>query len=179
MFHPYRNTGLQQHCPATHRLRHSSRDCRVDEKGVSRFILFRLCPLIRRRYRSHKFGGILYLQQRGQEQPMLAELLGNDVMKENLLQVVTILGPLPSGDSSTQGESYFQYTPIISQRNESAWKIINKVYQQVGCKDLTVGAVQPGLEITWKRSPESKKGGKSNGGAWSRMYRYFHRKNIS
>ena len=92
---------------------------------------------------------------------MLMGLLGNEVLKENLLQVVTILGP-SSGGSSEQGELYFQYTPEISQRNDSAWEIIDKVYREVECKNLTVGVVQPELETIWQ-SLGSKKGGKLNG----------------
>jgi hypothetical protein len=131
-----------------------------------------LCPLIRRRFSGHKFGGILYLQQRGQEKPMIKELLGNDVLKENLLHVVTILGPSSRG-SSEQGELYFQKTLQISQRNDTAWKIIDKVYQKVECKNLTVGVIQPELEATWK-SLESKKGGESNGRGWSWFFSLFH-----
>ena len=89
-------------------------------------------------------------------------LLGNEVLKKNLLQVVTILGP-SSGGSSEQGELYIQYTPELSQRNDSAWEIIDEVYREVECKNLTVGVVQPELETIWKSLPGSKKGGKSNG----------------
>lgn len=128
-------------------------------------ILVQTAELMKKKFSGHKFGGILYLQQRGQKMPMLTELLGNDVMKENLLQVVTILGP-SSGDSSEQGELCFQNTPDISERNVSAWKIIDKVYQKVECKNLTVGVVQPGFETAW-RGIESKKGGKLNSRAWS------------
>ena len=93
---------------------------------------------------------------------MLTELLGNDATKENLLEVLTILGPF-SGRSPEQGELRFRKTPEISQRNKSAWEIIDKVYEKVGCKNLTVGVVQPGLETISKRGLESKKVGKSNG----------------
>ena len=120
-----------------------------------------MSTLIRCRFSGHKFGGILYLQQKGQGKPMLTGLLGNEVLKENLLQVVTILGP-SSGGSSEQAELYFQNTPEISQRNDSAWAIIDKVYREVECKNLTVGVVHPELETIWK-SLGSKKGGKSNG----------------
>ena len=96
---------------------------------------------------------------------MLTELLGNDILKENLLQVVTILGP----GSSEQGESCFKNTPEILQRNISAWKIIDEVYQQVECNNLTVASAQHGLETTWK-SLESKKGGKSSSRGWTRRF---------
>lgn len=117
---------------------------------------------MRKEFSGYKFGGILYLQQKGQGKPVLTELLGNDVLKENLLHVVTILGP-SSGDSfGWQGGSYFRNTPEISKRNVSAWKIIDKVYEEVRGRNLTVGHVQPGLETLWK-GLEPKKGGKSNG----------------
>lgn len=93
---------------------------------------------------------------------MLTELLGNDIMKEYLLEVLTILGPF-SGGSSDQGKLRFRNTPEISQGNKSAWEIIDKVYQKVGCKNLTVSDVQPGLETLGKRGLEWRKVGKSNG----------------
>lgn len=90
---------------------------------------------------------------------MLTEFLGNDIMKDNLLKVVTNIGP--PRNSPKQGELCFQITSI-SQRYVSAWEIIDKVYQQVGCKNLTVGVIQPELE-TILMGPGWKKEKKSNG----------------
>ena len=89
---------------------------------------------------------------------MLTELLSNVIMKENLLKVVTKLGP--SKDSPEQGELYFQITPI-AQRYLSAWKIIDIVYDKVKGKNLTVDAVLHELE------KESKKEGKP---WWSKLF---------
>jgi len=116
---------------------------------------------------------------------MLTELLGNDVLKENLFQVVTTLGP-PSGGSSEQGDLHFQNTPEISQRNDTAWTIIDKVYQRVECNNLTVGVVQLEFEATWK-SLESKKleGGKlanGRGRSWPKVsfkIFSFNKRNVS
>ena len=93
---------------------------------------------------------------------MLTELLGNDIMKENLFKVVTNLGP--PKESPEQGELYFQNTSI-SQRYVSAWEIIDKVYDKVKGKNLTVGAVLQELE------EEPKKGGKS---WWSKLFSKLH-----
>ena len=89
---------------------------------------------------------------------MLTELLGNAIMRDNLLKVVTKLGP--SKDSPEQGELYFEITPI-DQRYLSAWEIIDKVYDKVKGKNLTVDAVLHELE------KESKKGGKP---WWSKLF---------
>ena len=88
---------------------------------------------------------------------MLTELLSSGIMKENLLKVVTNLGPPKA--SPEQRELCFQITPI-AQRYLSAWEIIDKVYDNVKGKNLTVGAVLLELE------KESKKGGKS---WWSKL----------
>lgn len=104
---------------------------------------------------------------------MLTQLLSNDVLKEGLFQVVTNLGP-PSGDSSEQGEICFQYTRDIPPRNVIAWKIIDEVYQDVECKNLTVDVVQLQLENIGK-SLASKEGRKSDGGgrSWKSFMRSF------
>ena len=80
------------------------------------------------------------------------KLLGNDIIKENLLKVVTYLGPLK--DSPEQRELCIQIASL-SQRFVSAWEIIDKVYDKVKGKNLTVGAVLLELE------KEPKKGGES------------------
>lgn len=132
-------------------------------------ILVEAVEFLKKKSSGHIFSGILYLQQIKQQQPqVLTDLLVNDVTKENLLEVFTIHGQ-SSGGSSEQGKLCFQITPgkEISQQSESAWEIIDKVYKKVGCKKLTVGVVQPGLETAWKRGLESKKVGESDGRAWS------------
>jgi len=130
-----------------------------------------MSTLITRRYSDYKFGGILYLQQRGQKQPMLTELLGNDVLKENLFQVVTILGP--HRDSSEQGELCFQNAREISQRKDSAWAIIDEVYQKVERNNLTVGVVQLALETIWKSLVSKKSNGRGRSWPFSFKIRSF------
>ena len=85
---------------------------------------------------------------------MLTELLRYDILKENLLTVVTNLGP--PKDSPEQGELCFQITPI-DQRHLSAWKIIDKVYDKAKGKNLTVDAV---LQLLLELVKETKKGRK-------------------
>ena len=134
-----------------------------------------MSPLIRSRFSGHIFGGILYLRQRGTKDPLLAEFLDNDVLKGCILQVITIdrFDPSPrSRGRSEQGESCFHYTnnSKLSQRNIAAWTIIDKVYQQVECKDLKVDVVGPELTTTaWKRF--GSKRGKSKGHLFFSLFR--------
>lgn len=142
-----------------------------------------MSPLIRRRFSGHIFGGILYLRQRGRKEPMITKLLANDVLKECLLRVVTIVPGSCSRGSSEHEELCFDYTRAskLSRRNISAWAIIDKVYQQVECKDLIVDVVAPELETTAWKGLGSKKKGKSRGTCFlpSSFNRYFNRRNIS
>ena len=82
---------------------------------------------------------------------MLPELLGNDIMKENLLKVVTIFGPAKDSSKPEQGELYFRNNPI-SERYVSAWQIIGKVYDKVKGKKLTISAFLLELEKGSKES---------------------------